>query len=258
MYYVLMTDVVRVPSPNLEKSRQYLFGISVTGCLAPGVPVGAAPPPPNPSPADGALQTCVNDLANAGASGPAIATQLGPIAPWTWALFDEVMLTDGVTILQVPTVSAQNLDSASFSKVLDAITAHLGYYANNADTSFTVNSFQRPGTSVQANSTTFFYHAFVSALGAAPAPLPHSQMNLVRFFTVTETQLATLAKATTNKVVAIPLFTINENTVPPSSLAFAGTSPSVAGNYVPDLPNNAAYWLYGQTFNAFKVVAHAN
>ena len=93
MYYVLMTDVVRIPSPSQDPinnpSDRYVFGISLTGYLEP-----SAAPPPDPD-----LTHCVTALSGAGASASAIAAQLGPIAPWTWQSFDGVVLTDGTATL---------------------------------------------------------------------------------------------------------------------------------------------------------------
>src|SRR5580704_8554234 len=123
MYYVLMTDLVRVPSPTLESQipPQYLYGLSISGHMAQGDPDQAPPPlptsPPPPPAQDPDLAARVQNLQNAAAGpggiGPAFASELGPIAPWTWMSFDSVMLTDGTATLQVPIIAPPNLDGTS-------------------------------------------------------------------------------------------------------------------------------------------------
>src|SRR5580700_9238836 len=120
MYYVLMTDLVRVPTPSLDNPAggappQYLFGLSITGHMAQNAP-DTSPPTTTPTPVvDQDLKTRLDKMAAAATGGnivPAIASELGPIAPWTWTSFDKVMLTDGTSFLQVPVIPGPNLDSA--------------------------------------------------------------------------------------------------------------------------------------------------
>jgi hypothetical protein len=273
MYYVLMTDLVRVPSPTLESQipPQYLYGLSISGHMAQGDPDQAPPPlptsPPPPPAQDPDLAARVQNLQNAAAGpggiGPAIASELGPIAPWTWMSFDSVMLTDGTATLQVPIIAPPNLDGTSFTALQKALGDHLSF-KDNGSFPFLVDSpndsppytpFRGRGgvfglrNSVSVGSRRFAYESFVSSLAAAPAPLPHGQMNLVRFFIVTDTQLGTLTKAA-NGVAAIPVFTTANGT------SFAGAALAANTYFIADPAKSVAQWQYDHAFNGFKVIAY--
>src|SRR6202035_5978307 len=126
MYYVLMTDLVRVPSPALKAQQQNLFGLSLSGRLARGSPDDFPGPQPQNDQAVGDL---IKNLM--GLSQPALhaglQNYLYPIAPWCWKSITGVALTDGQSWIRTPVVIAgPGLEqTASFPSLVGAIETHL-------------------------------------------------------------------------------------------------------------------------------------
>jgi hypothetical protein len=253
MYYVLLTDVIRVPSPSLEASGKYLFGLGITGHLAPMNPMNPSPAANSP---DADITTIVQNLAAAAAAGTIgaeLAAKWAPIAPWAWTSFDSVTVTDGAhTVAAVPIVAGPSLDAGSSAALQAAIAEHLKFENGSFIVDEPANNYMpfrgrdaamlTKGISVGTRK--FSYEAFLASLSAAPPPLPQSQMNLVRFFTLTSAQLAILSNAA-NGIAAIPAFTIQ-------ATSFAGAALS-ANTYFPfDAANKIVQWQYDNPFNGFK------
>jgi hypothetical protein len=268
MYYVLTTDLVRVPSPTLDAQKQYLFGLSITGNMAEGQPATApSTTPPPPPGADPDLSQRIKNLITA-AGTPlgftrAMGVELGPIAPWTWTNFDEVSVTDGTAAIQVPVIAGPDLDDASFGPLLAAISNHLTFNNNGflVDNPPGYMPFRgRPATQLASlpiaiDWETFSYESFVSSLAAAPAPLPHGQMNLVRFFILTQAQLQNFPNSGNAdwEFAAIPVFTAEA--APGKAKTFAGAPPSPSPPsgtgtfFFVDPTQKVVQWWYNNTWD---------